>query len=491
MIRKEFIFNELKYRYPYVSGEIRHPALLVGRPLLLDESTRTPGAHIIICSADDLNSVTNTDWHEPLFLCIGTPDQNILSSLDVCVLPEGERPSAVLNFAQRLFDRLDEWLLRLKQTSETGSDVSELLETANEMLQNPILLFDSMGHVIACSGQIEAESEAIRLYNRFASAGKYENTVESGGGSCALFSELTVGGNRFVLFCPATERPIYGSDEVVFESLTSYIRLMLSERKIYLRGIRRSGDLEYAELTFRSLLSKDEPESQAVERLASIGWSETNSYCVVAAEPVNQDLREAHANEIRGLLESRLPDCCAFAEPPCIVAVFPSNYLNEAPLRTILASLSKDEGIRFGACEAYRGFSFLPQRLELAKVALSAAAGTGGVAFFADTAEEYAVSRVVNNTPRELFSLRSISVMAQSDREHGTRYLETIEQYVNHRFNAVKTASDLFIHRSTFLYRVERIKTQFGLDLESEDISLLHLLLSISAVKNNLPQHEK
>ena len=58
-----------------------------------------------------------------------------------------------------------------------------------------------------------------------------------------------------------------------------------------------------------------------------------------------------------------------------------------------------------------------------------------------------------------------------------------MEQYVKHHFNAVKTAGALFIHRSTFLYRLERIKTQFGLDLDDENQSILHLMLSIQIAK--------
>jgi DNA-binding PucR family transcriptional regulator len=43
----------------------------------------------------------------------------------------------------------------------------------------------------------------------------------------------------------------------------------------------------------------------------------------------------------------------------------------------------------------------------------------------------------------------------------------------------VKTANALFIHRSTFLYRLERIQTQFGLRLEGDLSTTLHFLLSL------------
>jgi DNA-binding PucR family transcriptional regulator len=81
--------------------------------------------------------------------------------------------------------------------------------------------------------------------------------------------------------------------------------------------------------------------------------------------------------------------------------------------------------------------------------------------------------------------------MAAYDREHETNYIETADRYVKNRFNAVKTANELFIHRSTFLYRLERIKAQFGLDLEAEITAPLHLFLSLQYMKKENPEHAK
>ena len=46
----------------------------------------------------------------------------------------------------------------------------------------------------------------------------------------------------------------------------------------------------------------------------------------------------------------------------------------------------------------------------------------------------------------------------------------------------METAKELQIHRSTFLYRMERLQTLFGLDLNQQD-SLLHILLSMKMLE--------
>ncbi len=476
MIRKEFIINELKYRYPAVGGAIRRPELPVGRPLFLEGENITLGPHVVVCRAAELNAARIPEQREPLFLCAGTPEQRVLDSLDVCILPDGEQTAAVLNFVQRLFDRLDEWLQQLKAAAESEKDIEELLRTAGEMLQNPVFLIDSMSHVVAQSGQADTKLEMIR------SEAAGDRTLTEGAQNDTLSRDITVGGSTYTLLCTASERPLYGSDEFVFESLAGYVRLMLSEQKLYPSGTRNNHDEKATARALRLILSQETSDRNTIETLNSLGWNETDSYCVLAAEPADGDLRTARAAYLCERIEASLAGCCAFTETPVIVVILHSDFSKESNLRKTMSSLSTEEGLRFGVCEAYRGFSLLAQRLELAKYALTHAAGTDGVTFFHDAAEEYVSSRAVSNFPADLIMLRSVRALAESDHDHGTSYIETADRYLQNHFNAVKTASDLFIHRSTFLYRMERMKTQFGLDLESGDVSLLHLMLSLRIV---------
>ena len=108
-----------------------------------------------------------------------------------------------------------------------------------------------------------------------------------------------------------------------------------------------------------------------------------------------------------------------------------------------------------------------------------------GITRFCDAADDFFLQSATAVLPPELVCMRAVQEMAKSDREHDTNYLETAERYIRNKFNAVKTAGELFIHRSTFLYRLERMKTQFGLDLDAEQPSLLWLLLSIHLISRS------
>lgn len=490
MIRKEFILSELKYRFPQVVHSIQHPEQVVNRPLFFENSGRRFSARIIVCTPYELNDLEDIGQTAPLFLCVGQPDLRVLHALDVCVLPETENPLTLFNFIQRLFDRLDEWRQRLKEISETGADVSSLLDCAAGMLQNPLWLCDARCHIVSAAERYRAEQKQIDLSISYKLLEQTINDASLSEGAVLRLpgtdapelavSRLSAGGAQFALVCAASERPFYGSDEVVFEHLSGSVKLMLSERKLTARAMRQRPENDAAEPLLRALLDQSEPERDALSALSRLGWSEDSGYCFAAAETLDGDMRPSLLHSICDRIEAAFPACCAFSQPPVIAAVIRTDHTDSASILASLDELCAQERVRFGICESQQGLGGLSECLSLAKTVLDHTKSSGrNTASFSDIAEDYLTKRVVSEFSASLVCLRSVFEMAQYDREHNTNYVETSDRYVKNRFNAVKTANDLFIHRSTFLYRLERIKTQFGLDLEAEMTAPLHLFLSL------------
>jgi len=486
MIQKEFIRNELRYRYPDLTDSIRFPQQSVGRPLLFEANMKKFGTRIVVVSAREINTLRGMGQSEPLFLCIGTPETEILRQFDVCVLPDFEQPGAVLNFIQRLFDRLDDWTQSLRQAAEAGEGVEELLFRAGEMLQNPVVLLDERGHVVAQSDSTTIVPIEVQIGQYNLSESSIETGIVRKLGNAdaldALATRLQSGEAAYTLLCAASERPLYASDEIVFESLAGFLRLMLSERAIRL-GTQRNRRESAATELFRSLILQDGNEKNALDALHKLGWNDADEYAILAVEPENGDLRPLSADAICDQLESALEGSCAFPLSPVVIAIVKTELSASDVLMLRLRALAALNNLRIGVCEAYQGLTLLPQRLEQAKLALNSAATFGGVAQYADVFESELASQAIATRPKELVCIRSVLALVRYDRTHETNYIETAEQYVKNRFNAVRTAGELFIHRSTFLYRLERIKAQFGLDLDDKNLPLLHLLLSLRIAK--------
>ena len=71
----------------------------------------------------------------------------------------------------------------------------------------------------------------------------------------------------------------------------------------------------------------------------------------------------------------------------------------------------------------------------------------------------------------KLLTLREI------DETQNTEYMKTLRVYLDNHLNAVQASKELYIHRSTFLYRLEKIKSILESDLDDTE-ELLYLELS-------------
>lgn len=491
MIQKEFIASELKYRYPQMTEQIRDPRQPVKRPLFFEDGMQKAGSRIFLCKPEQMEKISAQDGKNALFLCAGQPN---CSALDYCSFPADTDLTAMFNFVQRLFDRLDEWSQRLKEIAESGSDCSEVLEAAAGMLQNPVWLCDERWHVVARAERffpedgLEAFRTSYTMLEEKASRLPEGTTVR-----LVLPNEtellgvlLQTGGARFILICAARERAFYASDETVFSYLTGYVKLMLSERKTSVRALRPNREFDVLERNLRGLFQQTLPLETAEESLHRFGWTIDADYLVLAAEPENGDLRENLAYAVCDSMEKAIPNCCAFPLSPVIAAVVRIKGETLPEVMKSVQSFAGDNGLRFGASEPLAGFTHYPQRLVQARFCLDACEEKEiRVAQFEDAADTLILRGAIELLPEELVCMRAVRAMAESDREHDTNYLETAERYIKNKFNAVKTAGELFIHRSTFLYRLERMKTQFGLDLDAEQPSLLWLLLSIQLMSRS------
>jgi DNA-binding PucR family transcriptional regulator len=64
------------------------------------------------------------------------------------------------------------------------------------------------------------------------------------------------------------------------------------------------------------------------------------------------------------------------------------------------------------------------------------------------------------------------------DRQSSTSYVETLSCFLDNNQNISKTAAALYVHRSTLIERLKRIKRDLGLDLDDSSTALrLRMLL--------------
>ena len=73
------------------------------------------------------------------------------------------------------------------------------------------------------------------------------------------------------------------------------------------------------------------------------------------------------------------------------------------------------------------------------------------------------------------------------DEASPTSYVETLRTYLENNLSIAKTSSELYVHRSTLMERLARIKRELGLDLEDPDEQLrLRILLQAMQARDEL-----
>ena len=78
----------------------------------------------------------------------------------------------------------------------------------------------------------------------------------------------------------------------------------------------------------------------------------------------------------------------------------------------------------------------------------------------------------------ELFERSAMHRIKQYDEEHCTEYYPTLRSYLLHNMNTKSVSEDLFVHRNTVIYRMQKIQELFSLDLtDCRAITALYLSL--------------
>lgn len=76
----------------------------------------------------------------------------------------------------------------------------------------------------------------------------------------------------------------------------------------------------------------------------------------------------------------------------------------------------------------------------------------------------------------------ALQAIQRHDQQHETRYFETLAAYLDNALNVQKTASALYTHKNTILYRISRLQELFNLDLHDSQ-TVFRLSLGMSALR--------
>lgn len=508
-LNAELIFEELSKNIELrKSGPARKEEHL-RRPMLYFPGMKLQADHIYVARSDSLP----TDTLPPSRCCIfsvGEPPTEYLSSnANIIHCSSRMDIGLVMNMIQAVFDQLEDWDLDLDRCVSENRGFQEMLDISQPFFgKNFLLVLDMNYRVLATTSEpdyvmdrdgrtpisvlarFKADPEYIKMRlsrETFLYKGKYfDHDILSN--HIYLRDELWGG-----VSLAATEEAITNGRWTIFEHLVSKVK-QYYQQNVYLFDRRV---LPISTLFVKLLNGESLHEDELFRMMSRAGWKDSESYAICYVSVHEIDKRISSIPYICRQIESLLVHAFAFEYNTDIVVVLNCSKLGSAEditgseFRTFLKKSSFQAGISKRFLHLINLKSYYIQAsyaLELGKKY----AQEETIYHFQQYILQYMLDRISEGMEPLSLCAPSILRLRDMDRFKGTSYIETLDTYFALSMNATHASRHLYISRSTFLERLERIKQQLEGDLDDPDhrlylmlsLRLLHHAQDTSAIKN-------
>lgn len=288
---------------------------------------------------------------------------------------------------------------------------------------------------------------------------------------------------RMSLLLPCADYEPDPGEVRLFEHFGTYVRDIHLK---YMDDVRVRHQNDSLHNLFRMLLfHPQEVNFKKVEKiLGSYDWKNNQEYSLVKLRFIEGDRWENSANYMCGQLERELLQSCAIRHENSIFwLVNHGNGGTKEQLDVFLQSLVyliRENICKAGISNTFHDFLHLRTYCRQAESALEIGQKKNTYLWcykFGNYVYEYILEQMTAEFSGEQLCHKGLLVLKEHDEKYNTEYVETLKEYILSRFNITQAAQKLFIHRTTFIRRMEKILEISGINIESQD-EILHLMLS-------------
>ena len=475
---------------------------LLGRPLLYAPGVQVlPG--LVYLTGQPAPELCRED------LCaiyVGGAEPELLSGCYICL--QADLASA-FNTVQGIFSQLDQWGAELEQVLMRHGSLQDLLNAAYPLMRNPLMVIGMDFTIIAQAGEEDLPAEqrlfdpdtgSMDLFNALEQDETYQQMQRSRepflypahimGWRSWNVNITSQGQNVYRLILAETRHSLRSSDGWLLSRLALHVGYLLeweqdaSQSDSSLHGL------------FRRILSDRTADYVEMSRqLSRLDWKADDTYFCLVFKVTYLDKRKLAANVVCNHIEKTYPYSCSFLFQEDIVTFFNTTKTGKS-LDTIAGEMKyliRESFLKAGYSRAMAGHGNLRRQYVQACIALD----VGGrikpylwIHHFNSVAFPYLLEQSTRRLPGYMVSHEGLLALQRHDALQHTEYMKTLRTYLDRSLNAMQTAKDLFIHRSTFLYRLEKIKEILDSRLEDPD-ELLYLSLSFRLLDNEQKKQDQ
>lgn len=478
------------------------PVRTLSLPVFYERGTACMQGGVYVARTSDL---PNKPVNGCLFVCVGTRPPKVWNMWPgevIYVADAGNDIVGVFNAVQRIFDKLLSWSMYMQGLVASHARITELVEASIPIFENRVTITDYELRILAfCEVAGDGDERFMTMSDRYARVPPEKAPILSGRltqrmrnrepffveekGRGDNYCINLFMGDSYIGCCSLQEdlHPLRASDLEIFQVFAEYVR-----QSLVVEAQSPHGQL----VTLKSVLSQllncfpvSKADLDHALDFTSFNLNAQNldgyKWCCVVIQSANRG-KELPEGYLTSSVEDILPQAVAVVFDDAIVAFCllkrDEHRIDEIcdPLDAYLRDMNFRAGISRTFRDLFHARDFYLQAL--------CAINTGATCeprrswyLFGDYVADYMLANSCGDfSPKmviapELVRLRNVG-------SGGVDYIDTLRAYLDNDCNASQTAKTMYLHRSTLVQRLNKIREIVDLEMPERRLYLrmcLHL----------------
>lgn len=406
-----------------------------------------------------------------------------------------EEIAEFMNDMQEIFDTADGWERKIHDLMLEHAGMERLLQVTSEFLQNPLTVIGLDFTFVAEAGSKYLPPRA-RLYTDEGLNVEYVNALLQN----ETYREMadtheTVMFPAYISGCRSMNRNLFVDEKATHRLILTECRVeitqgvicvldILSEKLEFLLAHEEEEtdpDRDIEQIFVRVLSDRTADYMQISRELSELGWGGNHEYMCLILQITYLNQQNLSTKAISRYIKKKLGDSVSFLYQDEIVVFFDLTRLgmNQEEVAGKLVYFIRDTYLKAGYSRVMTGHMNLRRQYVQAKTALDFGSRKKPylwIHYFSQVAMTYILEQATKRLPGTMICHEGLLELKKHDEENQTQYMETLRVYLEQHLSATQAARELFIHRSTFLYRLDRIREILQSDLDDpEEIFYLEL----------------
>ncbi|MCD8197375.1 MAG: helix-turn-helix domain-containing protein [Lachnospiraceae bacterium] len=432
-----------------------------------------------------------------LILCGQEPAPAVPEECTVLTIEANVPLAEVFTLMQDTFEQYRIWDRKLNEACLSNHPLDVMLEASLPILGNPLFIHDQDFCVMSCPRHIPGmliwtrdartgwNLVPLSLIQDFKTDPEYIRTLNTHGaclyskeqrGYPILYVNLWKGRQYLGRICvDELENPIEPGHYTVLTYLGQMIEQMLQNQTMFQLNYRN----EMISFFIDYLEGRTQEAPLITQTISYLNWKPDDRYLCLRLEGLRQNIQRLSSAATLNAINTVIPSGYAFLHQNGISVIVNLSYSHTRPSDVIssLAVLLREGLLKMGVSSELRNFLQFPQGYTQAKAALEIGRQSESMTWcyrFDDYCLDFLLRQGTAVLAPELLCSEKLILLKDYDVKNDTELYRTLRIFLENERNVMQTARDLFIHRSTLLYRLKRIRklTDVNLDDEKERLVL-------------------